>query len=256
MPFVDTHVHLYFPDYDNDRDEVIRKAKAAGVECFLNVGTDVTSSLRCLEMASADSQIYATAGIHPNDTARASADDLKAIEEILGNPLVLAVGEVGLDYYRDTSPRETQQELLKCFFEIQKKIRKPLVLHCRDAYEDLYAMLKAEYGRGVSGVMHCYSSDAVTMKRYVDLGLYISFAGPLTYKKNDELREACRLCPRDRLLLETDAPFLPPQSMRGKRNDSSLMLETAQTAADLHGISLEAMGRLTTDNARRLFGFP
>ena len=253
MGFVDSHVHLYYSDYDSDREEVIRKAKQSGIDAFINVGTNVETSLKCLDMAQTDAQIYATAGIHPNDSANALAGDLQAIEKMLTDSRMVAVGEVGLDFFREHSPQDKQREILSQFFKIQKRIQKPLVLHCRNAYSDLYAMLHEEYGSSVNGVMHCYSSDAATMKDFLDLGLYISFAGPLTYKKNEELREACRLCPKDRLLLETDAPFLPPQSSRGKRNDSSLMLETAQMAADIHGLSLLAMGEITSQNARRLF---
>lgn len=252
MSFVDTHVHLHFPDYKEDQAGVIDRARQAGVEYFVNVGTDVSSSRASLELAQSHPFIYASAGVHPHDVKDADEDVLSEIEEILKHPRVVAIGEVGLDFYRDLSPRDKQEEVFSRFIKLHQKIKKPLIVHCRDAYKEMAAMIKAQ--GPATGVMHCFSSDAAFMKEFVDLGFYISFAGPLTYKKNDILREACRLCPQDRLLLETDAPFLPPQSMRGKRNETAYMLETAAVAAELHGVSVEKIGEITTANAKRLFG--
>lgn len=252
MGFVDTHAHLHFPDYDADREAVIQRLRDAGFEFYVNVGTDYESSLKSLEYAKQHEFAYAAAGIHPNDTADTQPEDVVKILELLKHPRVVAIGEIGLDYYRDHSPKEKQKQILNAFLDFYQIIQKPLILHCRDAYEDLAAILE-QRGKKWRGVMHCFSSDAAAMKRFLDLGFHISFAGPLTYKKNDALREACKACPIDRLVLETDAPFLPPQSMRGKRNEPVFMLETARTAAELHGVSLEEIGRLTTANARRLF---
>ncbi len=252
MPFVDTHVHLHFPDYKEDQAQVIDRARKAGLEYFVNVGTDVPSSRASLELAENFPFIYASAGVHPHDVKDADAAALSEIEEILKHPRMVAIGEVGLDFFRDLSPRDKQFEIFRHFIKLHQKIKKPLIVHCRDAYKEMAELIKAE--GPAYGVMHCFSSDAENMKVFVDLGFYISFAGPLTYKKNDVLREACRLCPQDRLLLETDAPFLPPQSMRGKRNETSYMLETAAVAAELHGVSVEKIGEITTANAKRLFG--
>ncbi len=254
MGFIDTHVHLHFPDYDADRQTVIERSREAGIEGFVNVGTDVASSRVSLELARQYEFIWATAGIHPHDVKDADEKSFEEIEELLKHPKMVAIGEVGLDFFRDHSPREKQKEVLRQFIRLHLKIKKPLVLHCRDAYEDLRVLLIEEMAPPFQGVMHCFSSDSETMKKFVDLGFYISFAGPLTYKKNDVLREACRACPKDRLLFETDAPFLPPQSVRGKRNESAYLLETAQAACELHKIPLEELGRITTANARKLFG--
>ena len=252
MKFVDTHVHLHFPDYDEDQPNVIKQAREAGVECFINIGTDVTTSEQSLALAEEHEFIYAAAGIHPHDAKDADEKALADIEKLLKHPRMVAIGEVGLDFYRDHSPKERQVEVLNHFLKLQAKIQKPLVIHCRDAYEELLQIFKKQSGP-LHGVIHCFSSNKAVMGQFVELGFYISFAGPLTYKKNDELREACKACPIDRLLLETDAPFLPPQSRRGKRNESAYMLETAEVAAKLHNLSLEELGQQTTENARKVF---
>ena len=253
MPFIDTHAHLHFPEYNEDRKEVMGRATAAGVKTFINVGTDVASSKECLRLAHEFPNIYATAGIHPNDSAAADENAVVEIAQLLRDPKVVAIGEVGLDFYRDHSPRQKQQDVFRSFLQFHKATQKPLVIHCRDAYEEMLALLSGE-GKRFSGVMHCFSSDAATMKRFLDFGFHISFAGPLTYKKNDALREACAQCPVDRLLLETDSPFLPPQTMRGKRNEPAFMIETAEVAAGLHNLTLEQLGEKTTANAKKVFG--
>lgn len=251
--FADTHVHLHFPDYDEDRSDVLKRAREADVQLFINIGTDATSSEQALAMAEKEEGIYATAGIHPHDAAVGDDAAFAALSKLLVHPKMVAIGEVGLDFFRDHSPREKQKEVLRKFVALHKKTKKPLVLHCRAAYDELILLLKEEMNPPYHGIIHCFSSDKPMMTRLVDLGFYISFAGPLTYKKNDVLREACRACPKDRLLLETDAPFLPPQSMRGKRNESSYLLETAAAAAELHQMSLGRLGEETTRNARQAF---
>jgi len=253
MEFIDSHVHLFFPDYDQDRADVIKRAEENGVKGFINVGTDFASSQQALKMAEQYDQIWSTAGFHPHDAKDADAEAMRMIENILHNHRVVAIGEIGLDFFRNLSSREVQENVLIQFIEMQKRVNKPLVLHCRDAYEELVSLFQKQDGPPYDGVMHCYSSDKAMMFRLLDLGFYISFAGPLTYKKNDLLREACKTCPLDRLLLETDAPFLPPQTMRGKRNESSYMMETARVAADLHTISVEELGKRTSENTKRLF---
>ena len=254
MGFVDTHAHLHFPDYQGDREAVITRAREAGFQYLITIGTDAGSSRESLRLAETHDFIFAAAGIHPHDVKDADERAVQEIAELLKNPRVVGIGEVGLDFFRDHSPREKQKEIFRKFLGLYRQTGKPLVIHCRDAYEDLRALLAEELKPPLRGVMHCFSSDKAMMARFLDAGLYISFAGPLTYKKNDALREACRACPRDRMLLETDAPFLPPQSVRGKRNEPAFMLETAKLAAELKGISPEKLGEETTANARALFG--
>lgn len=253
MDFIDTHVHFHFPDYDSDRDETIERSREAGVRVFINVGTDVKSSEEALKLAERHDDVYATAGIHPHDALEAHEEDFSALERLLHEKKEVAIGEVGLDFFRNLSPAPVQRKVLNRFFEIHRKTKKPLILHIRDAYNEMKEQVQAELSPPVAGVVHCFSADKNIMKSFLDLGFYISFAGPLTYKKNDSLREAFEACPMDRILLETDAPFLPPQSKRGQRNESGFLLETAQVGAQIKKIKLEELASQTTQNAKRLF---
>lgn len=167
---------------------------------------------------------------------------------------VVAIGEVGLDFFREVSTEDIQRKFLIQFFEMAKKTNRALVLHIRDAYEMMIALLKEHFAPPIRAVSHCFSSDRQTMERLLELGLYISFAGPVTYKKNDALREAAKFCPDDRVLVETDAPFLAPQLHRGKRNEPAFMAETARFIAELRGVGLDQFAQMTTRNAERLFG--
>ena len=255
MNLTDTHIHLHFPQYDADRREVIERAIRGGVTSFLNIGTDLENSRKAIAVADEYAQVYAAVGYHPHETKHAQEGDLVELSKLISHPKVLAIGEVGLDYFHEHSPRDVQAKLLLTFLAWYDQYRKPLIIHCRDAYADLLHILR-DHGRApYRGTLHCYSSDAVTMKEFAGLGFHISFGGALTYKKNEALREACAQCPKDRLLLETDAPYLAPQSMRGKRNEPLYMVETAECVAKLHGMSLAALADLTTTNAQKLFGF-
>lgn len=251
--FVDSHVHLHFSDYDSDRDEVIERAIHAGIGKFVTVGADLEDSRKALELAKQYACVWASAGIHPHDAKEAEESSFVSLRQLLGEERVVAIGEVGLDFFRNLSPPDRQKTVLRKFLCLQKEIKKPIIYHCRDAYEELLEVIREEGGPGGGGVMHCFSSDRETMSRFLDLGFYISFTGALTYPKNSVLREACKHCPKDRLLLETDAPYLAPQAVRGKRNEPVYLTETAQLAADLRGIPLEALGVLTTANAQTLF---
>ena len=254
MFFTDTHAHLHFPDYQGETGEVLERARQAGVELLINVGTDLASSRESLALAERYDRIYAAAGVHPHDAKDAGPEVIEAIAGLLSHPRMVAIGEVGLDFFRNHSPKEKQIDVFLAFVKLHVSTGKPLIIHCRDAYDDLVDILRKEGKAPYRGVIHCFSSDARILHELTGLGFFISFAGPLTYKKNEALREACRACPLDRLLLETDAPFLPPQSMRGKRNEPAFLVETAGTAASLHGVSLEEMAERTTRNARNLFG--
>ena len=253
MSLTDTHVHLHFPEFTEDREAVIERSRQSGVELFINVGTDVESSEESVKLAQHYSFVHATVGIHPHDAKNAEEEDFQTFERMLRESKVVAIGEVGLDFFRNLSPVATQKKVLNEFFQLHRKTKKPLVLHVRDAYKEMREQVRSELGSSVEGVLHCFSADKETMKEFLDMGFYISFAGPLTYKKNDALREAFQECPLDRLLFETDAPFLPPQSRRGKRNESSFLLETAQFGAEIRKMSLDELGRVTTENAKRLF---
>lgn len=254
MNLTDTHIHLHFPQYDADRPEVIRRAIEGGVRRFLNIGTDLEDSRKAIAIAEAYPEAYAAVGFHPHETKHAHEAELAELAKLLSHPKVVAIGEVGLDHFHEHSPRDVQAKLLRTFLGWYDASRKPLIIHCRDAYEDLLRIL-GEHGKApYRGTLHCYSSDALNMQKFLDLGFHVSFGGALTYKKNDVLREACALCPKDRLLLETDGPYLAPQTMRGKRNEPLYIIETAECAAKLHNVSVGELAELTTTNAQKLFG--
>lgn len=251
--FFDSHLHLHFPEYENDLDAVIERATRAGVETFVTVGTDAETSRRAVRLAERYPSVFAAVGVHPHDAKEADAGSVEAVARLLEHPRVVAAGEVGLDYYRDHSPRDVQQEVFRTFIRLHLKARKPIMIHCRDAYEDLLKILAEEAPPPYDGVMHCFSSGKEMMERFTALGFYISFAGQVTYKKSADLREAFRCCPEDRLLMETDAPYLAPQAFRGRRNEPAFLVETAKAVAGLRGISGEELGRQAAANARRLF---
>ncbi|MBU9888587.1 MAG: TatD family hydrolase [Candidatus Omnitrophica bacterium] len=254
MILADTHLHLHFPQYDADRAAVIDRALSQGFRYLINIGTGLEDSQKAVAIADEYPQVYAAIGYHPHEAVKANLSDLAKLATLLKHPKVVAIGEVGLDYFHDHSPRDVQGTLLKTFLTWYRESGKPIILHCRDAYDALTDLLEAAAPPPYRGVLHCFSSDAVTLKKFVDLGFYIAFGGALTYKKNEALREACKACPQDRLLLETDAPYLAPQSRRGQRNEPCYLVETAERAAELHGMSVESMAALTTRNAERLFG--
>ena len=254
MNLTDSHIHLHFPQYDADRSEMIARAIRGGVTRFLNIGTDLDNSRKAIAVADKYPEVYAAVGFHPHETKHAQDAELAELAKLLAHPKVVAIGEVGLDYFHEHSPRDVQEKLLRVFLAWYDQYRKPIIIHCRDAYDDLLRILREHSALPYRGTLHCYSSDAGTMKKYLDLGFYIAFGGALTYKKNDGLREACAQCPKDRLLLETDGPYLPPQSKRGTRNEPLYMIETAECAARLHGMSVDEIADLTTANARALFG--
>ncbi|MDD5226955.1 MAG: TatD family hydrolase [Candidatus Omnitrophica bacterium] len=254
MNLTDTHLHLHFPQYDADRAEVIRSAIRGGITSFVNIGTDLEDSRKAVAIADEYPEVYAAVGYHPHETKTANPEDLLELEKLLAHSKVVAVGEVGLDYFHDHSPRDIQQKILRTFLGWYRDHNKAIIIHCREAYDDLLGILREHDAAPYRGTLHCFSSDAGTMKKYLDLGFHIAFGGALTYKKNDGLREACAQCPKDRLLLETDAPYLPPQSKRGGRNEPLYMIETAECAAGLHGLRVEEIAERTTANAKRLFG--
>jgi TatD DNase family protein len=251
---IDTHVHIHFPDFKGETDVFLDRARQAGVHAFVNVGTDVATSKEAIKIAEQHKFVFATVGIHPHDAKNASDEELQEIENLSKHEKVVAIGEVGLDYYKNHSPRDIQKKVLVAFFDMAKRTDLPLVLHIRDAYEEMIELLKAHFEPPIRAVSHCFSGTPEVMEELLALGLFISFAGPVTYKKNDALREAARLCPDDRIVVETDAPFLAPQAYRGKRNESSFMIETAKRIAELKGISLEEFGERSSRNAETLFG--
>jgi TatD DNase family protein len=250
----DTHAHLHFPEYAHDLDAVLARARAAGVTRQVTVGTDVDTSRAAVALAGRERDVWASVGVHPHDAARADAAALAEIERLAGAPRVVAVGEIGLDYFRDLSPRDVQLAAFRRQLELAARLGKPVIVHCREAHDDVLRILGE--ARVAAGVMHCFSGDVDVARRCLDLGLVISLAGPVTYPNARALPAVARFVPGDRLVIETDCPFLPPQGYRGKRNEPAYLAITAARVAELRGEPIEALAARLTDNARRLFGVP
>jgi len=254
MPLFDTHAHLHFPDLVTDLDAVLERARAAGVTGMVTIGTDRETNSAAVALAERTAGVHATVGIHPHDAGEATDADFDAMERLAReSPKVVALGEMGLDFFRNLSPRDVQEQVFRRQLVMARRLGKPVVVHCRDAHPEALAILAAERVGETGGVMHCFSADVEVAKRCLDLGLYISLAGPVTYKNARALPEVARVVPTDRLVLETDCPFLPPHPHRGQRNEPAMLAITAARVAELRGVTVEALGETTTDNARRLF---
>ena len=246
MKLVDSHCHLDDKQFDPDREEVIERALQAGVERMLAIGTgsgppDLEAGLR---LARQHAFIYATVGVHPHDAAKAAPETFAALEALAADSKVLAIGEIGLDYHYDFSPREVQRDVFVAQLQLAARAGKPIVIHTREAWDDTLLLLR--------GIMHCFSGGPAEARQALDLGFYLSFGGVLTFPKAEALREAARLAPEDRLLVETDAPYLAPVPKRGKRNEPAFMVETARRLAEVRGSPPERIAEVTTANFERL----
>ena len=257
VSLIDTHCHLDESSFENDLAEVVRAAEEAGVVSMLSIGTTRESSERAIKLAERFTSVFAAVGIQPNYAAEAKAGDWEQIVDMAAHPRVLAVGETGLDKYWDYAPLDLQAEYFDRHIELSRAIQKPFIVHNREADSETVAQLQRQAEIGpLRGVMHSFCADQATADSCVELGMYLSFAGMLTFKRNDELRAIAKTIPLDQLLIETDAPYLSPHPMRGKRNEPARVVLTAQCLADVHELPLEELARITTENARRLFGFP
>jgi TatD DNase family protein len=252
LELFDTHAHLHFPEFDADRAEMMARARQAGVTHMLTIGTEVPTSRAAVALAASEPGVWAAVGVHPHDAAEADADVLTEIERLAGGPRVVAVGEIGLDFFRNLSPREAQERVFRHCIGLARRVRKPVVVHCRDAHAEVLAILAEERVSEAGGIMHCFSGDVAIARCCLDLGLLISLAGPVTYPNARALPEVARFVPADRLVIETDCPFLPPQGYRGKRNEPAYLALTAARVAELRGEPLEDFARRASDNARRL----
>ena len=259
MPrFIDSHAHLDASDFDADRAEVLARARAAGVDAIVLVAAprDLAEAARPLALAETDAALFATVGVHPHDAARIEDSWWSELERLARHPKVVAVGETGLDYYYDHSPHDAQRAAFARHIELARSVGKPVVCHVRDAHVDARRMLDAAgVGRagGPGGVIHCFTGNAEQAAAYAALGLYVSFSGITTFKTAGPIREAVRSVPRERLLIETDCPFLAPVPMRGRRNEPAFLVHTAEVVAAECGLSIEALANLTAANARTLF---
>lgn len=255
MALVDSHCHLDDRQFDEDREAVIERALQAGLARMLSIGTgdgppDLEAGLRLAERYPF---VYASGGVHPHDASKADPETFRQLEQMLGHPKVLAVGEIGLDYYYDHSPRDRQQEVFVEQLRIASDARLPVIIHTRDAWDDTIRLLRQHWQpAGLGGIMHCFSGGPDEARQALDLGMHISFAGIVTFPRADRVREAATLVPLDRLLIETDCPYLAPAPNRGKRNEPSYVVHTARRLAELRQETLDQVAAATTKNFNRL----
>ncbi len=250
---IDTHVHLNAEQYEEDIDQVIERALGASGERMVVVGFDRPTILRAMELAEEHSFIYAVVGWHPVDAIDCTEEDLKWIEELATHPKVVGIGETGLDYHWDKSPKEVQQELFRKQIRLAQKVELPIIIHNRDATADVVRILQEEEAEITGGIMHCFSGSVETAKLCIDMNFMISLGGPVTFKNAKMPKQVATEIPLDYLLVETDAPFLAPHPFRGKRNEPAFVKLVAEQIAELKGISLEEVAETTTRNAMKLF---
>ena len=252
MKVVDSHCHLDDNQFDADRDAVIERAREAGVERMMAIGTgggppDLEAALR---LARQHDFIYATIGVHPHDAAKATPETFAAMETLAAESKVLAIGEIGLDYHYDFSPRGVQRAVFAAQLNLAGRAGKPIVIHTREAWDDTLALLREQWSG--PGIIHCFSGGPPEARQVLDMGFYLSFGGVITFPKAEALRDAARMAPEDRLLVETDAPYLAPVPKRGKRNEPAFLIETVRRLAETRGVSPEKIAEATTRNFERL----
>ncbi|MBI3680611.1 MAG: TatD family hydrolase [Acidobacteria bacterium] len=252
---IDSHCHLDSEQFDADRDAVLGRALEGGVEHILVIGTgggppDLEAGIRLAEKYA---PVYATVGVHPHDAGKAGPHTVAALEALLKHPKVLAIGEIGLDYHYNFSPPEKQREVFLAQLDLACRAGKPIVIHTRQAWEDTFRLLEQHWrGAPQGGIMHCFSGGVTEARRALAMGLFLSFAGILTFPKATDVHAAAREAPADRILVETDAPYLAPAPHRGKRNEPAFVTHTARRLAELRGVDLDTVARDTSNNFRRL----
>lgn len=249
----DSHCHLDDARFDEDRDQLIQALPSQGLDYCISVGSDLESSVKNTRLAAQYAHVYAACGIHPHVVKDAPADWHQQLTALLKKPKVVALGEIGLDYYYDHSPRALQQELMTQQMDMALTHDLPVIIHVRDAHGDTINLLRARGGRHAGGVIHCFSGSAESARAYVSLGFMISFAGSVTFKTAHKLREAVKAVPADSLLIETDSPYLTPVPFRGRRNDPAKVQHVCEVIAGVRGTQPQQVADLTRDNALRLF---
>lgn len=268
---IDSHAHLSFPQFDADREDVIRRAREAGLAAIVEIGADLESSRAAVVLAEQYEFIHATVGIHPHDATTVNPAALAELRELACHPKVVAIGEIGLDYYRDLSPRDVQRRAFEAQLALAAELGRPVVIHCREAWDDTLAVLRDYIGgrtvgqphggqshglplRGWRGVVHSYSGGPGRLDEVLALGFSIGLSGPVTFPKSERLRAVAAAVPLERLLVETDCPYLTPQAHRGERNEPAYVRYVVDKVACVRGLSVEEVARTTAENARRLFG--
>ncbi len=256
---IDSHVHLDDPRYDTDRDEVLQRAHDAGVEAFVTIGCDVATSQSAVALAQAHHNVFAAIGVHPHESKAITEGWHEEFRSLARHPKVVAYGEIGLDYHYDHSPRDVQRQRFREQIQLARGLNLPLVIHTREAQKDTITILREEGAVHVGGVLHCFSGDAWLAKDALDLGFYLSFSGILTFENATMLRDIAKTVPLDRIMVETDCPYLTPIPHRGKRNEPAYVQHVAQTLAELLGNgsqSLESIAQATVQNTKRVFNIP
>ncbi len=253
MELIDSHAHLDAGQFASDLPQVLERARQKGVIYIVTVGTDLISSFRAIELANRHHFVYASVGIHPHDADKVGEADLKKLKDLARQPKVVAIGETGLDYYRNYSPRPAQQQLFRDLIHMAKDVGLPLIIHQRHAQDELTAIMDEERGWKMGGVMHCFSGSEKYASRCLEKGFYLSFAGNITFPKATLLRRIIKEIPMERILIETDSPYLAPLPYRGGRNEPSYVEIVAQQIAELKGLSMEQCGKMVTANLKRIF---
>ena len=250
----DSHCHVDEEAFDEDREEVLSRMKANGITRCAVIGSDMETSRRAAAFAAAHSGIVAAGGIHPHEASRFREDDLDELREMYQDRRIRAIGEIGLDFYYDHSPRDVQREVCIRQMELAWELKAPVAYHIRDAHQEMLEIMKSMKARLTGGIIHCFSGSAEIAKEYLKLGYFISFAGPLTFKKAPRLQEAVKLIPKDRLLIETDSPYMAPEPVRGRRNEPANVRYVGLKMAELRGEEPEEVAAYTTENAMWVYG--
>jgi TatD DNase family protein len=256
MPIIDSHAHLEFPHFDEDRDAMLTRARDAGVETLLAIGsgTGPDNLNAAIPFAEQHDWIYATIGIHPHEAKVATEEHFARLDALAHHPRVIAWGEMGLDYHYDHSPRDVQQQVFRRQLAQARAAKLPIIIHCRDAWDDCLSIMEEDWkSSGLGGVLHCFTGTPEDARRGMDMGFMVSFACNVTYPKMQQLRDVARDLPLEKILTETDSPFLPPQSLRGKRNEPANVVQVAQTLASVRNLASEELASVTAENFRRFF---
>lgn len=254
MTLVDTHCHLHFDAFDADREAVIQRAEEAGVRYLVNVGTDLETNVQAFRLANQHDRMSHTVGLHPHSAHEFDETGLRMIESQIAEQSPAAIGEIGLDYFKSEADPETQKKIFRRMLALAMKNSKPVIVHSRNAFEDTFRILKEEGAGELTGVIHCFSYDEAAMEKFFGIGFLVSFTGNITYKSAGTILAAAKKAPLGRFLLETDSPYLAPQSVRGKRNEPAYLADSAKFLAECRGEELSQIARATTAAAAKLFG--
>lgn len=250
---IDSHAHLDDRRFNKDRDKLIKSLKQNDISLVINIGADVSTSIKSVKLAEKYENIYAAVGVHPHSAKEMDDSTIEVLRAFAKRDKVVAIGEIGLDFHYDNSPRDVQRKRFIEQIGLAKELDLPIVVHSRDADQETFDILKEEADEKLRGVLHCYSGNAEMAKEYIDLGFYISLAGPVTFKNARKPKEVAKSVPIDKLLIETDAPYLTPEPHRGKRNEPIYVRHVASMIAELRDMSFEDVGRITSENTKRLF---